>query len=276
MRRLAFTPVSVLIISSVLMQSACSGGAARVDQNKSRSGGTDPGSAVNSSAAPKPEPSVAAASHPTAPYSSFKGCNLYYPLAPGSKASYSIAKPSGPVDAVTVEVTESNEKGKKVFVEIAKEIVARSTTPGTQTTTRKYVCDGDKIDVVSSTIESKNPKGETGTLEGQFRSTAVVMIAPSSLKPGASWSYIMEAVMKLHERPERKQDTFASAFEVKGPEDVTVTAGTFHAIRIAVKINGHEADDYYAPGVGLVRRRLSDGTTWELKEYSGLTPLEKP
>jgi len=50
--------------------------------------------------------------------------------------------------------------------------------------------------------------------------------------------------MKLHDRPERKQDTFASAFEVKGPEDVTVTAGTFHAI-------GNRLLRHYAPHLKL-------------------------
>jgi len=57
---------------------------------------------------------------------------------------------------------------------------------------------------------------------------------------------------------------------------VTVPAGTFHTVRVGVKVNGKDSDEYYAAGIGLVRRKLSDGTTWELTDYSGLAPTDKP
>ena len=67
------------------------------------------------------------------------------------------------------------------------------------------------------------------------------------------------------------QPTFI-AFEVLGPADVTTAVGTFKTVTILRKIGENTVLDYYAPGLGLVKRQAKEGTSWELKEYSGLKP----
>ena len=275
MRRCSFRLIGLSVMLFALVQVGCSRGAAQIDENGAQSKEAITNSGTGSGTAPSPGSSTAAAKSAAVAAVPFTGCNAYYPLVAGSKVSYSISKPFGQIGAVTVEVEEAKEKGKKAFTEVSKQMLTRSTTPGTQTTTRKYVCDGDKINVISNTIESKNPKGVSGQLDGKFPETATVMIGPSSLTPGATWSYKMDATIKLPDKPDKK-DTFALAFEVRGIEDVTVPAGTFHTVRVGVKVNGKDSDEYYAAGIGLVRRKLSDGTTWELTDYSGLAPTDKP
>ena len=63
-------------------------------------------------------------------------------------------------------------------------------------------------------------------------------------------------------------------FQVLGPADVTTTVGTFKAVTILRKVGENTVLDYYAPGLGLVKRQAKEGTSWELKEYSGLKPQD--
>jgi hypothetical protein len=42
------------------------------------------------------------------------------------------------------------------------------------------------------------------------------------------------------------------------------------------KVGEAEINDYFAPGLGFVRRNAKEGNKWELKEYSGLKPIEMP
>jgi len=290
MQRLALVMVCCSILGYGLLVSACSHGADPLTENGSPAPGSNSNSNGSSQiATAKATPSLLPPAGPVDP--AFKPCNPYYPLTPGSHMLYTIKRPSGQVGSVVVDVSAANEKGKKVFTEVAKRLSVRGVGSGLETTTRKYVCDGENIQVVYNLIEATNPQGVSGKFDGRFPSPSLVMMAPSSLTPGASWSYTMEADIKLPEKPDPKQakreanqnkkvepkytskhDTIQLSFEVKGKEDVTVPAGTFHAIRIAVKVKDKDSDEYYAPGVGLVRRSLPDGTVWELSEYNGLTP----
>ena len=63
--------------------------------------------------------------------------------------------------------------------------------------------------------------------------------------------------------------------EVSGPEDVTVPAGKFRAMKVVTKITGTSSPmtrtNWYADGVGLVKSTTEAGQInygWELKDYS--------
>jgi hypothetical protein len=62
------------------------------------------------------------------------------------------------------------------------------------------------------------------------------------------------------------------AFEVTGPQDVTTPVGTFKTVTVVRKVGENIVTDFYAPGLGLVKRQAKEGNSWELKEYSGLKP----
>jgi hypothetical protein len=275
MRRSVLILVCSVVIASAVMQSGCAHEASAINDNSPASAASSTARANSNNSAPASPPPLVLLK-PAAPADpSFKACNTYYPLVPGSQLAYVVKKPTGPVGTVTVAVSAADEKGKKVFTEVAKSLTTKGVGAGLQTTTRKYVCDGENIQVVSNVIEVTNPMGSTGRMDGKLSSASLVMMPPSALTLGASWSYSMDNSVKLPDKPEPQHSTMQFGFEVKGPEDVSVPAGTFHTIRIAAKVNGQSVDEYYAPGIGLVRRASTDGTTWELSEYTGLTPPNK-
>ncbi|MGH9821730.1 MAG: hypothetical protein ACREDR_00505 [Blastocatellia bacterium] len=207
--------------------------------------------------------------------SAFKPCNPYYPLVPGSVAKYTVRN-SGRVTAnMEVVVNANDDQRKKTTTEISQQV---ETDRGQmQTTTRKCVCDGGRVEVISQIIDAKVRVGESragsARLESKFPSTAVVMDAPASLTPGDSWSYSMVGTVIEEKRPPLTQEPIQLGFQVKGSEDVSVPAGTFKTIHITGTIKGHQLDEYYAPGIGLVKRVSDTGISWELTEYTGLKPL---
>lgn len=69
------------------------------------------------------------------------------------------------------------------------------------------------------------------------------------------------------------------ASEVAGPEEVTVLAGKFRAMKVVTKITGASTPmtrtNWYADGVGLVKSTTEAGqisSGWELKDYSFKKP----
>jgi hypothetical protein len=289
MKRYVLILLFTNFVASALL-SGCTGGPTELNANGSAAGGTDSKTGAQSKGAvPSPTPIPSQLPPPTVD-PSFKACNAYYPLTPGSHLLYRISKPSGPVGGVNIAVTAANEKGENVFTEVAKRLSVKGIGTGLETTTRKYICDGEKMQVVSNVIEVTSANGAYGRLDGKFPAASVVMMPISQLTPGSSWSYTMEADMKLpektddkpqanqnkpdpkHQKFQSKQETLQLSFEVKGKGDVKVPAGTFHTIRVGVRVNGKDSEECYAPGIGLVRRTLPDGTVWELTEYNGLTP----
>ena len=63
--------------------------------------------------------------------------------------------------------------------------------------------------------------------------------------------------------------------QVTGPEDVTVAAGKFRAMKVVTKVVGTPAPltrtNWYADGVGLIKSMSEAGEIkygWELKDYS--------
>ena len=57
-------------------------------------------------------------------------------------------------------------------------------------------------------------------------------------------------------------------------ETVETRLGTFRALRVVRKVNQNTVNDFYVRGLGLVKRVSGEGAITELKEYSGLQPME--
>jgi hypothetical protein len=45
-------------------------------------------------------------------------------------------------------------------------------------------------------------------------------------------------------------------------------------VTVLRKVGDNQTTDYYAPGLGLVKRQSKEGTSWDIKEFSGLKPQD--
>jgi hypothetical protein len=205
----------------------------------------------------------------------FKACNPYFPLVPGSQAKYTIIFSSGLVaDANVVVDAGGEENGRKVFTQTTQIIDKSGGLEKAETTIRKYVCDGEKVQLIYEFTNNK-VQDKVNTVETQFRNTAIMMPSLADLsKTGTSWSYNFGQIYKspgeLPMSPEPQQ----IAFDVQGQGETTAPAGKFKTLKVRRKIGEAEVSDYFARGIGLVTRHSAEGTRWELKEYSGLTPID--
>lgn len=204
---------------------------------------------------------------------SFKTCNPYFPLVPGSIAKYVINYSSGIVGDLTVIVEAADEDGQKVFTQRSQLIDRSGGTQITQSTIRKFVCDAASVRILSEKTES-NVAGQQSDVDFDYREGSVMMSDPESLsRKGATWTYAFRTVFHNPGQPPSRSDVpTVVAFEVAGPEEVTTGVGTFKAIRINRKIGQNATFDYYVAGLGLVKRESTEGTRWEMKEFSGLKP----
>lgn len=202
---------------------------------------------------------------------SFKPCNSFYPLIPGSLTKHTIFYSSGLMADVTT-VVEPSEDGTKGALIQKEQIV--DTTGGLKklsTNTRTFLCEGDRVRIVSEKgydkVEGNENSGET-----KFHDPAIVMVAPSDLRPGATWSYVVVRTLQVPGGPPITLDPLTRSLEYRGEEEVSVLAGKFKAARVNWRLKEKTGVDYYVRGLGLVKRVAEDGTRWELKEYSGLQP----
>lgn len=202
---------------------------------------------------------------------SFKACNPYFPLVPGSVAKYVINYSSGIVGDLTIIVDATDEDGQKGFTQRSQLIDRSGGMQITQSIVRKFVCDGNVVRILSEKTES-NVAGQPSALDFEYRENSVMMTDPQSLsRKGTTWTHAFRTVYHNAGQPPSRSDVpTVISFEVAGTEDVTTSAGTFKAIKIIRKIAENGTVDYYAAGIGLVKRASTEGTTWELKEYSGL------
>jgi hypothetical protein len=205
----------------------------------------------------------------------FKPCNPYFPLVPGSIAKYVINYSSGIVGDLTIIVDAADEDGKKVFTQRSQLIDRSGGTEITQSIVRKFVCDGSTVRILSEKTES-NVAGQQSAVDFDYRENSVMMTDPESLsRKGTTWTHSFRTVFHNAGQPPSRSDLpTVIEFAVAGPEDVTTATGKVKAIKITRKIGENGTADYYAAGLGLVRRLSSEGTTWELKEYSGLKALD--
>jgi len=205
----------------------------------------------------------------------FKTCNPYFPLIPGSVAKYVINYSSGIVADLTVVVDAADEEGRKVFTQRSQLVDRSGGMRIVQTITRKFVCDGDRVQILSELTDS-NIEGQQSSAEFQYRDNSLMMIDPKSLSiKGSTWQYgFREVHRRPGEAPSVSDQPTIIVFEVIGPGEVITPVGTFKTIGIMRKIKDNTVMDYYAPGLGLVKRQAKEGTSWEIKEYSGLKPQD--
>jgi hypothetical protein len=204
----------------------------------------------------------------------FKACNPYFPLVPGSQAKYTIVFSSGLVADANVVVDAAEENGRKVFIQTTQIVDKSGGLEKAETTVRKYVCDGEKVQLIYEFTNNK-VQDKVNTVETQFRNTAIMMPSLADLsKTGTSWSYNFGQTYKspgeLPMSPEPQQ----IAFDVQGQGETTAPAGKFKTLKVRRKIGEAEVSDFFARGIGLVARYSGEGTRWELKEYSGLNPVD--
>ena len=202
----------------------------------------------------------------------FKPCNPYFPLVPGSIAKYVLNYSSGLVVDMTVVVDVADEDGRKVFTQRSQLVDRSGGLQIAQLITRKFVCDGEKVQILSEKTESNLGSQQPSSVDFDYRENSVMMPEPAMLsRKGSTWSHSFRTIFhKPGEPPARSDVPTAIKFEVAGPEDVTTAAGNFKAIKVIRSVLTNGTTDFYVAGIGLVKRFAKEGTATELKEYSGL------
>jgi hypothetical protein len=253
----------ILLLSAVITLSGCGGTSKNVNSNFNSN-------ANNTQSFKPPEPIKPVESADP----NFKPCNPYFPLVPGSVAKYVINYSSGLVADLTVVTDAAEENGRKVFTERSQIVDRSGGMQIVQSTTRKFVCVGDRIQILSEKNES-NVSGQQSSSEFEYRENSLMMTDPKSmLTKGSTWSHALRPVFHKPGQAPSRSDTKIISFEVLGPQDITTPVGTFKTIRVLRKVDDNTAVDYFAPGLGLVRREAKEGNRWEIKEYSGLSPQQ--
>lgn len=206
---------------------------------------------------------------------SFKACNSYFPLVPGSVAKYVVTYPTGLVADATVIVDSAEESGRKIFNQRTQLVDRSGGSQISQSTTRKFACDGERVLILGDKTET-SVTGQPSTVDFQYRENSPAMTDPQSMtRKGSTWSHTFGQVMSSPGAEGVRSDTPTTVvFEVIGPEEVTTAVGTFKAVKVNRKIGEGYTYDYYVPGIGLVKRQSKEGVTWELKEYSGLKAVD--
>lgn len=206
----------------------------------------------------------------------FKSCNPYLPLLPGSSAKYVIVYSSGLVADATVVVDSSEENGRKVFTQTDQIVDRSGGLQITQSTVKKFVCDGERVQLISEKTES-DIAGQKSASEFKYRDNSVAMVEPASLtRKGTSWQYSYTKVFsRPGEAPSIVNEPSFVLFEVQGEEEVTIPTGKLKATKVLRKVGENQVTDYFVRGLGLVKRQAKEGTSWELKEFSGLKAMDR-
>ena len=236
------------------------------NQNNNPAAGSNTGASLPTVVPIKPESAVDP---------SFKSCNPYFPLVPGSQIKYLIKFSSGLLADVNVVVDSTVESGRQVFLETTQIVDKSGGMEKLEKTVRKYACDGERVQAL---YEKGNYRaGEySNDMELKFRGVSAVMLDPSSLKRiGTTWSYSFNQILQSPgQQAIEPVEPQSVTFEVLGEDEVGTPAGKFKVIKIARRVKDKQGVDYFARGMGLVKRIGWDGTSWELREYGGVKPLE--
>ncbi len=256
-----------IVLLTGLALSGCSG-----NNNTNRNGNGNSNASANRSDFKTPAPiKPAAAVDPN-----FKSCNPYLPLLPGSTAKYVIVYSSGLVADATVVVDSLEENGRKVFTETTQIVDRSGGLQIAQTTVKKYVCDRERVQLISEKTES-DIAGQKSTSEFKYRDSSVAMVDPASLaRKGTSWQYSYTKVFTRPGDPPAIVDepSFVS-FEAQGDEEVTIPTGKLKATKVLRKVGENQVTEHFVRGLGLVKRQAKEGTSWELKEFSGLKAMDR-
>jgi hypothetical protein len=140
-----------------------------------------------------------------------------------------------------------------------------------QTITRQFVCDGERVQILSENTDS-NIEGQQSSSQFKYKEKSLMMVDPKSMSTkGSTWQVSFHTVFRRPgELPSESDEPTVITFEVTGTQDVTTPVGTFKTAVVTRKVRDNCVVDYYAPGLGLVRREAKEGTSWEIKEFSGL------
>lgn len=254
----------VFIIFASLLLGGCNGNGN--NSNKNANGNANRVETFNPPAPIKPLEAVDPA---------FKTCNPYFPLVPGSVARYVINYSSGIVGDMTVIVDAAEENGRKVFTQRSQLVDRSGGMQISQLVVRKFVCDGDRVIILSETTEGA-VAGQRSSVDFDYRENSVMMESPQVLsRKGSTWTHAFRNVLHSPGRPPAPSDVPTLInFVVGETEEVTTAAGKFKGVKITRNIGENYTIDYYVPGLGLARRVAREGTSWDLKEYSGLKALD--
>lgn len=211
----------------------------------------------------------------TPPDPNFKACNPYFPLVPGSQVKHTVNFSSGLIADAVVVVDLIEENGRKVYRETTQIVDKSGGMQKAEKTVRKYVCENGLVKIIAENTENRIEDRKT-QVDMRFNEEGTFMVEPASLaRSGTVWSYkFYPTFTNPGEPPATLPDPITLVFTVKGEESVTVPAGTFKALKIERKVGEILISEYYARGIGLVRRSSSEGTGWVLSEYSGVAPVE--
>jgi len=237
---------SVIILLSAIMLSGCDGSNDNVNSNANSNANAN---RVLDFKPPQPIKPLEAAD-PT-----FKTCNPYFPLVPGSIAKYVINYSSGITGDLTVIVDAADEGGRKVFAQRSQLIDRSGGLQINQLIVRRFVCDGERVLILSEKTES-TIAGQYSSVDFDYRENSVMMADPQSIaRTGTTWSQAFRNVVNNPgQPPSRSKDLTIINFEVGGPAEVTTSVGAFKAVKITRKIGENSTVDYYVPGLGLVKR----------------------
>lgn len=210
------------------------------------------------------------------PDPNFVSGNPYFPLKPGAEQKYTLQFSSGLVADVTVVVDEKDENGQKIFVERTQIVDKSGGFEKNELSTRKYALDNGRIKILEEKTVNQ-VREQAATFEHTFKGIPYVLVDPAGLeKKGSTWSYsFTQTILQANQLPVKPNEPVIINCEMQGEEEVKVPAGTFKTLKLVKKIKDNMVTEYYAKGLGLVKRAAKDGTTWELKEYSALQPDAK-
>jgi hypothetical protein len=256
-------PVLIVALLAASLLSGCNGEKTNTNSNTSNAN------------AGLPPPEVKPIKPTDAVDPNFKPCNPYYPLLPGSEVKYTLKYSSGLFADITAVVDSVNEGGRQTFVETTQIVDSGGGLEKLERTVRKYICDAERVQLVYE--KGSNRAGQIANdFESNFTGPSVLMVDPASLqRKGTTWSYSFKQVFHVAGQPPIAPDeTSTVGFQTMGEEEVVVGAGKFKAVKVARKVKDREGIDYFVKGLGLVKRVGWDGTSWELREYSGLKPLD--
>jgi hypothetical protein len=239
--------------------------------------GTPP-SANKNAASPAP----ANLAQPTAPVKpssaiepNYKSCNPYLPLVPGSTTKYVLTYSSGIVADVTMVVDRAERNGQPVFKETTQIVDRSGGMHINQITERLYSCDGERIVVLDEKVKS-TLEGIGSNSQMNYRDNSTFMVESGSLqRKGFTWTYALHPTYSAdNAAPSTASEPTIVKLETVGAEDLTVPAGSFKAIKVKRSVQQNVTWDYLVKGIGLAKRETSEGTRWELKEYSGVKALD--
>ena len=258
--------IMTTMLLAAIAASGCNGTKTNVNNNASSNANANKSIVVSAPTPIRPE---------APPNPAFKPCNPYFPLVPGSVAKYVINYSSGIVGDLVVVVDAAEENGRKVFVQRSQLVDRSGGMQIVQTIVRKFACDGDRVYILSEETDS-NIAGQVSKTEFEYRENSLMMTDPKSMGiKGSTWSHAFRTIYHNPGQPPSRSDTpTIIGFEVQGPLDVTTAVGTFKTVGVLRKVAENLVADYFAPGIGLVKRQSKEGTSWEIKEYSGLKSQE--